>query len=91
MLANSAFDPSARFVRVIDARSDGMVAFEFAVGEPALFVELLMPQAQFDAFCAEQAVTPTFGALAMAPDGSAEHEWDWSLSAARAQHFRREP
>jgi len=87
----ASFDPAARFVRVIETRADGLVAFEFAVGEPALFVEMLMPQAQFDEFCAGQGVAPTQGALPAAPDGSAEHEWDWSLRAAREQHFRHEP
>jgi len=85
------FDPAAKFVRVIETRADSLVEFEFAVGEPQLFVELLMPQAQFEEFCAQQGVTPTIGPLPAAPEGSAEHEWDWSLHAARAQRFRHEP
>jgi phenol hydroxylase P0 protein len=87
----AAFDPTAKFVRVIEARANGLVTFEFAVGEPQLFVELLMPQAQFEEFCANQGVTPTHGPLADAAEGSAEHEWDWSLRAAREQRFRHEP
>jgi phenol/toluene 2-monooxygenase (NADH) P0/A0 len=87
----AAFDPTAKFVRVIETRPNGLVAFEFAVGEPQLFVELLMPQAQFDEFCAAQGVVATHGALAGAAAGSAEHEWDWSLRAAREQRFRHEP
>jgi len=85
------FDPSARFIRVIQTRCDGLVAFEFAVGEPQLFVEMLLPQAQFEEFCERQGVAPTRGPLPAAPEGSAEHEWDWSLQAAREQRFRHEP
>ena len=87
----AAFDTRARFVRVIETRANGMVVFEFAVGEPQLFVELLMPRMQFEAFCAQQGVTPTHGPLESAVAGSAEHEWDWSLRAAREQRFRHEP
>lgn len=82
------FDPQVRFVRVIENRADGFVAFEFAVGEPALFVEMLLPEQQFAEFCATQQVVPTQGALPTAAEGSAEHEWDWSLHAAREQRFR---
>ncbi|QTD45377.1 phenol hydroxylase subunit [Ottowia testudinis] len=80
-----------RFVRVLQERANGMVEFEFAVGEPGLFVEMVMPRAQFDDFCAAQGVVPTHGPLADHEAGSTEHEWDWSLRAAREQHFRHEP
>lgn len=86
-----AFDPARRFIRVMDARADGMVEFEFAVGEPGLFVEMVMPRAQFEQFCRDQNVQPTQGPLPQAPAGSDAHEWDWSLRAAREQHFRHEP
>ena len=85
------WDVARKWVRVVEERDDGMVGFEFAVGEPGLFVEMMMPRAQFDEFCAMQAVVPTRGALAAAPEGTAEHEWDWSLRAAREQRFRHEP
>jgi len=88
MPATSAFDPAARFVRVIDARADGLVEFEFAVGEPQLFVEMVMPRVQFETFCAQQHVTPTHGPLPPAPGGSEENEWDWSLRAARDRQVR---
>lgn len=91
MTEPAAFDPAAKFVRVVETRAGDLVEFEFAVGEPELFVELLMPRAQFNEFCAQQGVTPTFGRLPAATDGSVEHEWDWSLRAAREQRFRHEP
>ena len=88
--AESVWNPAAKWVRIVAERASGMVEFEFAVGEPQLFVEMVMPQAQFEEFCAMNGVTPTHGALPAAPQGSDEHVWDWSLRQARERHFRQE-
>ena len=90
-LSNDAWDVQRRFIRIVQEHDNGMVEFEFAVGEPGLFVEMVMPRAQFDDFCATQGVQPTVGRLPGQEQGSAEHEWDWSLRDARERHFRREP
>ena len=45
-------DTSLKFVRVIEARADGLVAFEFSIGWPELAVELLLPAQAFVEFCA---------------------------------------
>ena len=47
MTGAPAFDPAARYVRIMRERADGMVAFKFAVGEPALFVEMVMQDGAF--------------------------------------------
>lgn len=80
-----------RFIRIVEEHDNGMVELEFAVGEPELFVEMLMPRAQFEEFCAMQGVTPTHGRLPEHAAGSEAHEWDWSLHQAREQVFRSEP
>ena len=49
-------DTSLRFVRVIEERADGLVAFEFSIGWPELAVELLLPAPAFAEFCATQRV-----------------------------------
>lgn len=49
-------DTSLRFVRVLDRREDGLVSFEFAIGWPDLSVELMLPAAAFEAFCANNRV-----------------------------------
>lgn len=49
--AAPACDPRRKFVRLIERRADGFVAFEFAIGWPELSVELLLPTAAFDEFC----------------------------------------
>jgi phenol hydroxylase P0 protein len=84
----TTFNPSLRFVRVVEERSDGMVAFEFAVGEPELFVEMVLPQAAFVDFCEQQGVVPTPAHV----DGEAVRagDWNWTLYAARDQRFKSE-
>lgn len=47
----AGFDPSKRFVRERDTRPDGFVEFDFAIGDPELSVELMLPRAAFDEFC----------------------------------------
>ena len=47
-------DTSKRFIRVIDERADGFVEFEFAIGEPELYVELVMSNPAFKEFRQEQ-------------------------------------
>jgi phenol hydroxylase P0 protein len=51
-----ACDTSRRFVRVTEERADGLVAFDFSIGWPELSVELLLPRAAFDEFCATNRV-----------------------------------
>jgi phenol hydroxylase P0 protein len=52
-----AVNISRRFVRVVEERADGLVAFEFSVGWPELALELMLPTAAFKEFCAVNAVT----------------------------------
>lgn len=49
--AKRQFDPSICFVRLRRVRADGFVEFDFAIGEPELSVELVMPVAAFNEFC----------------------------------------
>ncbi len=55
------FDATRKFVRVIGARDNGLVAFEFSIGWPDLSVELVLPRAAFDEFCATHQVQPLDG------------------------------
>ncbi|PLP97658.1 phenol hydroxylase subunit [Cupriavidus pauculus] len=45
--------PDQRYVRVVE-RDERWVEFEFSIGDPAIFVELVMPPAQFQSFCRDQ-------------------------------------
>lgn len=82
----SRFDPALRFVKVVQERADGLVEFEFAVGEPELFVEMVLPRPAFEDFCRQQGVVPVT-ARPQEPHAEAD-EWDWSLHKARGARFR---
>jgi phenol hydroxylase P0 protein len=49
-------DVTRKFVRIKQLRADGLVCFEFAIGWPELFVDLMLPRAAFDDFCVRQHV-----------------------------------
>jgi phenol hydroxylase P0 protein len=49
-------DTRRKFVRLIERRADGLVAFEFSIGWPELVVELLLPAPAFEEFCATHLV-----------------------------------
>jgi phenol hydroxylase P0 protein len=55
-LIESACNIANRFVRVKEVRADGLVCFEFAIGWPELFVDLMLPKPAFDDFCARNQV-----------------------------------
>lgn len=44
------------FVRVRERRADGFIEFDFAIGDPELSVELILPEAAFQEFCATNQV-----------------------------------
>ena len=83
------FDPTRKFVRVLATLPNGLIEFEFAVGEPELAVELVMPKAAFDEFCASNQVEFIADAAA-APDDSdaADADFHWNLHQATHQRFR---
>lgn len=45
------FDVTRRFVRFRGLRDDGFVEFDFAIGEPEVSVELILPLAEYREFC----------------------------------------
>lgn len=47
---------ATRYVRVRSKPDAKFVEFDFAIGDPCLFVELILPRAAFDAFCEQQQV-----------------------------------
>jgi len=46
-----SFDPTRKFVRVTRIRDDRLVEFDFAMGEPEIYVELILPFDAFEEFC----------------------------------------
>ena len=82
------FDPTRRYIRIVELRPNGMVEFEFAVGEPELFVEMILPQEAFDDFCAREGVVPTQHSGAPADSGGEGQTW--TLHDARTQRLDRQ-
>jgi phenol hydroxylase P0 protein len=53
--AQAGFDALRKYVRVRNTRS-GFVEFDFAIGDPSLYVELVLPEGAFREFCERNAV-----------------------------------
>jgi len=81
------FDPEKKFVRVVELREDGFIEFDFAVGEPEIFVEMILPAAAFDDFCASQRVTflDAGGQLKVGTD-----DWNWRLRDATRERIKQQ-
>lgn len=45
------------FVRVRRVRAGGYVEFDFSIGDPTLFLEMILPEPLFREFCARNSVT----------------------------------
>lgn len=50
------FDIKQRYVLIRNERSDGFIEFDYSVGEPEVFVEMILPRPAFDEFCLENDV-----------------------------------
>ena len=79
------FDPNKKFVRVAELRPDGFVEFDFAVGEPELFVEMILPATAFDEFCALNKVIFLDERAQLNVGGE---DWEWTLRDATHQRFK---
>lgn len=78
------FDVERKFVRVLERRADGLVVFEFAIGEPQLCVDMLLPADAFERFCEEQGVIR----LREGEREESSSDWDWNMHKAAQQRFR---
>ncbi len=50
------WDDLGRYVHVTSRARSGYVEFNFSIGDPQLYIEMILPLAAFDAFCAEHQV-----------------------------------
>lgn len=79
-------DVNRKFVRLIERRADGLVAFEFSIADPALYVEMLLPATAFEEFCEVNRVEVLDGPRDAEEAGS---DWAWGLREATHQRFRQ--
>lgn len=81
-------DTSRRFVRVVGERANGFVEFEFAIGEPEIFVELILDRDSFAAFCTANKVEVLPPADPARSDEPADSDWGWRLADATKTRFK---
>lgn len=74
------------FVCVRERHANGLVEFLFAVGDPDLCVELVMPAAAFDDFCARNRVEHVDRMAPSTPEDAPDFAWD--LHQATHVRFR---
>lgn len=86
-MADKAFDVTRRYVRVLDTLPNGLVEFEFAVGDPDVSVELVMPEAAFKEFCRKNQVEFLSSAAPASPEGG-DADFRWGMRQATHQRFR---
>nr|WP_314577949.1 phenol hydroxylase subunit [uncultured Pseudomonas sp.] len=65
---DTPFDQMPRYVRVRSEPDDRFVEFDFAIGYPELFVELVLPPQAFALFCEYNRVQYMDAAMAKAVD-----------------------
>ena len=46
-----------RFVRITSRDRPGLVEFNFSIGDPSLYLEMILPDEAFDEFCRSNQVT----------------------------------
>jgi len=66
------FSELKRYVRIRQVIDDKFIEFDFAIGDPSLYVELVLPKAAFDAFCQHNQVEMMTEAQAQAVDADME-------------------
>ena len=87
-MASGDFDISRKYVWVNDTLPNGMTEFEFAVGDTSVSVELVMPKAAFDEFCAANQVEFIAKPGSDPAPEAADADFHWNLHQATHQRFR---
>lgn len=59
---------ATRYVRITGVTRGGFVEFQFSIGDPTLYLEMILPKSAFDRFCAEQDAVHLSSAQAAAVD-----------------------
>lgn len=78
--------PQRKFVRVTGCRGKDLIEFDFAIGSPDLFVELILPEAALAEFCRNNEVE-----LLTSGDDAPEHDaLHWRLRDATRGLAHRE-
>ena len=57
-----------RYVRITGITRGGFVEFQFSIGDPTLYLDMILPKQAFDLFCEEQGAVHLSGTQAAAVD-----------------------
>lgn len=77
----TAFDVNRKYVRICAQRDNGFVEFEFAIGDPSLCVELVLPALAFHEFCLNNEV------IMLDPVAADGGDWAARLNQAARQNL----
>lgn len=86
--SRSGFERLTKYIRVRSEPDARFVEFDFAIGDPSLFVELIMPPAAFAAFCANNQVVPMSPAQMQAVDAELE-KWRYGEDTLMSRNHNR--
>ncbi len=86
--AKPAFERLVKYVRVRSDENARFVEFDFAIGDPSLFVELVMPQGAFEHFCAKNEVVHMTAEQMQAVDAEME-KWRYGEETLMAHNHNR--
>jgi len=86
--ANSHFDKLAKLVRVRSPEGARFVEFDFAIGDPKLFVELILPKPAFELFCKNNKVQMMTDEQAQLVDGEF-NKWRYGEETLMAKNHDR--
>lgn len=77
-----------KYIRVRSAANARFVEFDFAIGDPSLFVELIMPPAAFEQFCQNNQVQHMSQEQMQAIDQEAD-KWRYGEDTWMAEQHQR--
>lgn len=86
------FERLTKYVRVRSPQDARFVEFDFAIGDPSLFVELIMPQGAYEHFCEVNEVIHMTNEQMAAVDAEME-KWRYgedTLMSHNHDHFASE-
>lgn len=89
-LAPGAFDRLTKYIRVRSQPEDRFVEFDFAIGDPNLFVELVLPRPAFDEFCRTNRVVAMTADQMAAVDAELE-KWRYGEDTLMARNQGQAP
>ncbi len=84
----SSFERLVKYVRVHSKPDAQFVEFDFAIGSPELFVELVLPRLAFEAFCESNAVVHMTSEQIASVDAESE-KWRYGENTLMANNHAR--